>query len=876
MQSHRSHRIKDVEEQERKSREFAKTRVHYSGQLLSASLSIPSISDFAESLLVLDRFDDVINLAKYVTGEVNAHDLGWPGLISSKELYSDIVGEMVSVAMDAFFLSKRYAEGCRWIYDRVIKGEQTNDKYAYYQWFLLGQALSWLGYPEETARVWVIAVRKGYSANDLGVDGTFEQLCNLALDNGYPEKEEIYHCLLKAETLITSDKTEIFEQFKQQAHQALEIPEEEMPALSFMENQLGIKMPLKKTQNRMIRYNRLTVSPKKSSDPIVKEVIALINKNVSVPKSGSTATSNQHGKQREKVTVDGSSTVRSGNTLEQFGVDLTEQAATCDMAPVIGRDREIERMMRILSRAEKNNPVLLGEAGVGKTAVVQGLAQKIVQGDVPDSLKGRKIIELNVGVLVAGTTYRGDFEKRMNDIVKETSDNPNIILFIDELHTLMGSGDSRNGLDGSNILKPALAAGRLRLIGATTPGEFSRSIEKDPAMERRFSPVWLSEIDRTMTRAVLDARKILWEKHHSVSIDDDAFDAAIQLTDQHIRHRHFPDKAIDAIDEACALARTMSNTQDLANRVTRGHVTQVIDTWSGRNEQPTETGGSLLAQIRQGLGERVIGHEGILDQLAKVAADEKLGLRLSTLPRILCFAGHSQCGKTETAGAMAQALWPDESDRFLFVNMAQLSGAHDLYRLTGAPRNYADSDVCGVLPMHLKQHPHSIIFLYQFTKAHPQVKRFLGNLFAEGCFPDPDGRTVYTGSAIFILSATCEDTPATFGFGPGTSGRGELKTPDIKEMLKQLETPESIINALSDTFWFDSLSESQVLQIIEQRLSKAVNQPGIRELKVTIDRELSSSLSREFLKAPVSSRNLRTLLNRKAYSAIAEALKNSD
>jgi ATP-dependent Clp protease ATP-binding subunit ClpA len=248
-------------------------------------------------------------------------------------------------------------------------------------------------------------------------------------------------------------------------------------------------------------------------------------------------------------------------------------------------------------------------------------------------------------------------------------------------------------------------------------------------------------------------------------------------------------------------------------------------------------------------------------------------MRLSSLPRGLCFAGRSQSGKIETATAMAQAFWPDEKDRFLFVNMSLLSSEHDLNRLIGVSQGYAGSDSTGVLPLHLRQHPHSLVFLYQFPKAHPRVMRFFGTLFEQGCFPDPDGRTVYAGSTIFVLSTTCDDINATFGFGPGNAGRNDSKNQDIHEILKKLGTPETVLNSLNDTFWFHSLSKSQVRTIIEQRLQKAMSQPGIRELDICIGQELSDSLVQEYFATPPASRNLQTLLNRKGYRAIAEGLK---
>jgi ATP-dependent Clp protease ATP-binding subunit ClpC len=859
---------KDEEEKERNKRIASGTFVKFAEKFLTNSKGIPSVHGFAEALLEIDRYDDVISLAKYITGEVKAADLGWPGLTFSGERFGDPKGEILDLALRAFFFSNRHLEACRWIFDRMEEDNYKKKDYEYFLWYMFGYALCWMGYPEECARAWIIAIRKGFQR--LGDDEVFDALCKYVIDFDYREKSDLYLSLYHVRDLMTPDKKEIYEEIKSMVWASITHAYEDVPDISYIEKRLGVTLSRK---SHRYSFDLITIPSERSADPVVKEMIAYIDKYLNESKAQQ-KTPEPDKVKKEKVTVGGIATVRAGNTLEQFGVDLTGQALSGNMAPIIGRDKEIARIIRILSRAEKNNPVLLGEAGVGKTAVVQGLAQRIVRGDVPEALRGKKIIELNVGVLVAGTTYRGDFEQRMTNIIKETSENPSIILFIDELHTLMGAGaPSHRELDGSNILKPALAAGNLRLIGATTSGEYSRSIEKDAAMERRFSPVWLSEIDGTMTRAVLDARKSLWEKHHGVRIDEDVFDTAIKLTDQFIRYRHFPDKAIDVVDEACALARTLVTGDEVAGVVKLDHIEQVIESWCGSHKEQIKSGGSLVGQLQERLGERVTGHEKVINRLAEIIVDEKLGLHLSRLPRVFCFAGHSQSGKTETAGAIAQALWPGESDRFLFVNMALNTEEHDLWRITGAPKGYVGSDVSGVLPLHIAQRPHSVVYLYQFTKAHHAIKNFFGNLFTEGCFTDPDGRTVYAGSTIFVISTTCEDKGSSIGFGPGVSSKSAERIPDIREHLRRQDTPLNVIDSINEYFWFEPLTEQQIRQIVEKRIKNAVNQPGVREMNIGIDGFNLDSLIREVKNASSSLRNFRSLLNRKAFGEIVKKIQ---
>ena len=850
----RLHHIdRDDEQYLRKKRNIAKLIVSYTEQFLQASREIHSITDFAEALLIIGRYVDVISIAYYLSGRISASDLKWEGIRHSKEI--DDIDEIVTHAIDAFFLSKRYAEGCAWIRELLEKKPDYD-----YLWYLFGQTLCWLGYPQETARAWIIALKKGWYAFDIYME--FEILYNIILDPDYFKKEDISYRLNLMKKTIPEDKKEILSDLKSQVFSAISNRDQELPSIDFIETKLETKIPDSHSDSTSKRY---FYPKKRSSDPVVSEAISFIDRCIGTVQSNTDLETDD--RKKEKVTIGSWSSQPSGHTLEQFGVDLTRQAASGKIAPIVGRDKEIERMVRILSRTEKNNPVLLGEAGVGKTAIVQGLAQRIVRGEVPDTLKNKMIVELNVGVLVAGTTYRGDFERRMEEIVKEAKENQSVILFIDELHTLMGAGDRKHGLDGSNILKPALATGDLRLIGATTTGEYARSIEKDPAMERRFSPIYLSEIDQKLTREVLLARKPLWETHHDLKLSDDIFDTAIELSDRHIRHRHFPDKAIDVVDEACAMARmemqlSSKNNNDIT--VNKEHIISVIDQMSGIEANgPVNGGGSFLNDISDSFRKKLSVHENIIERLSLIAADQKLGLRRSSLPRIVCFAGEPQSGKTEAARALADTLWPDEKDRFLFVNMATLTDETDLNRLIGSRSGYTGSDIGGMLPLHLKQHPNSIVYLYQFNLAHQKIIDFFINLFSEGSFPDPDGRTVFATNTVFVLSLTMESSRVTVGFGKKPKNIATNPNPDkLKELLARNGIPEKLIHLLKEILWFDSLNQEQVEKIIKRELDTLVNQPWVSGMNIIPTGELVKKLTTDYFEQPALSRNLKSFINK--------------
>jgi ATP-dependent Clp protease ATP-binding subunit ClpC len=842
------------------------TIVDYSTRLLQAGRSIDDcLNYFAEALEHLGRYEDLINLGLCADKAIDPASVGWPGLAHTHDFHG--TDEITNHVLKAFFQTRRYEEACVWIHSRVKKKPED-----WLLWRKLGEVLCWVGYPEETARAWIIAGRKRKCSEDLHDE--FDDLTRAVYNPDSPAVQHLAYRLYTIRDEIPPEKKQEFEDICVSVNVILNGDRDSKPPTeTYIERKLGMKLP------DVRRVRELWLAKTRSKHPVIQEVIATLDAMAATFQAEAAQRIDAKPtlkQEREKVAVGvgaGPNPSQQGFALYQFGIDVTEQARRGEMPPIVGRDREIERMVRILARQEKNNPILLGEAGVGKTAVVHGLAQRIVAGQVPPVLKDRRVIELNMGVLVAGTTFRGDFEQRINDIVKATRDDPQIILFIDELHTLIGAGAGQAfDLDASNIIKPALANGELRLIGATTAQEFSRSIEKDAALERRFSPIWINEIDRDMTLSVLQARRTRWEQHHGIRIDENLLPVAVQLTDQHVRHRHFPDKAIDLVDEACAMVRTEAAADHREDRtgepqkLTLAHLQRVVDQWTGSAGPAAGEGqrsGGLLDEIVEQLRQHVVGHEKVLQQLSTLVAAHKLGLRVSRLPRVLLFVGQAGSGKSETARTLAKLLWPGEKERFLRIDMSLYADPSHLSRLIGVPPGYAGGNESGLLALHLRQHPHSVIYLHNFHTAHMHVVQLFATLFAEGSVPDARGQSMFATGTIFILSATVDDQAGQIGFGVNRPAPNDER--EMSDFLDRLELPDQILDAAADRYWFGELNEAQTHELVRRQLDKITQQPNLRDAGIKFDDEILKRLVARYRKEPPSVRNLKSLLNQIAF-----------
>ncbi len=844
-------------------------------RLLQAGRPVDDLHRHVEVLHHFKKYDEIIQIGRYRSGEVSAESLGLPGLDKiDREYEEDITQEI----MDAFFESGRHAEGFQWIKRRVEAEPDDGDLR-----ILLGEAYSWMGLPEETAKQWILAVRCDPGAAEFVFDeiGT---LVNLSADPNAPAKYDLWSRLNDLKAELPEEKKKLADELETQVFGTIGDPDKEAPSEEYIAAKLEAKLPPRDGEGYS-RVGRLLLPWNPSPDPAIQAARAEAARSVERADRESAAIEAARPVAppeniEAKVPAGGIDprVAAAAFTIDRFGIDLTAQARKGKIPPILGREAEVERVIRVLSRMEKNNPALVGEAGVGKTAVVQGLAQRIVAGDVPAVLQGRRVVELNMGVLVAGTTWRGDFEQRITDVVKEAQANPEIILFIDELHNLMGAGAcAGQDMDAGNMLKPALARGDLRLIGATTAREYSRSIEKDSAMERRFSPIWIKELDQDATFRILQARRAFWESHHHVTIPDDVLKVAIEMAAGQLHNRKFPDKAIDLVDESCALLRARQTVLK-GNEIPLGaapclakeHLTQVLAEWTGSGSGGASSSAEPSAkmqsfppeEISAELHKTVAGHDEAIGRLAALAANLKAGLKEPSLPVVLLFHGPSGTGKTETAKALARALWPADTDRMLLLNMEDYSDESTLGRLQGVTVGYRRDDEGGVLSLRLKRQPYSIVLLKNFHKAHQRVLEFMAGVFRDGSFHDGWGNLIGAQDALFILAASLDRTEASLGFGDGANPAVERDPRRALETLESLGVPKRLLATVLDAFHFPSLTPEQVRQVIRLHVERLTAQPALKPFALHISDERIGALAQQFLKEPLDKRNLKMLIQR--------------
>ena len=497
-------------------------------------------------------------------------------------------------------------------------------------------------------------------------------------------------------------------------------------------------------------------------------------------------------------------------TLNQFGEDLTKKAEEGKLDPIIGRKTEIERVIQILSRRTKNNPCLIGEPGVGKTAAVEGLAEKIVSGDVPETLKGKRVVTMDISGMVAGSKYRGDFEERIKKALEEAKKAGDVILFIDEIHTIVGAGAAEGAIDAANILKPLLARGEIRLIGATTLNEYRKYIEKDAALERRFSPVTISEPSEKDTIKILKGLRDKFEAHHGVEITDEAIEAAVKMSIRYINDRYLPDKAIDLIDEAASRAKLktftepdslkklqeeiekVENEKEEAVRIqkfekaaslrdkqkelkekyekeqkkwqnkndktitniTEENVAEVISSWTGiPAKKITEDENARLKNLEKTLHERVIGQDEAVEAVAKAIRRGRVGLKDPKRPiGSFLFLGPTGVGKTELSKALAESLFGDEN-AMIRIDMSEYMEPHSVSKLIGSPPGYVGFDEGGQLTEKIRRKPYSVILFDEIEKAHPDVMNMLLQILEDGRLTDSQGRTVNFKNTVIIMTS---------------------------------------------------------------------------------------------------------------------------
>jgi ATP-dependent Clp protease ATP-binding subunit ClpC len=620
--------------------------------------------------------------------------------------------------------------------------------------------------------------------------------------------------------------------------------------------------------------------------------------------------------------------------LDQFGRNLTQAARDGKLDPVIGREKEIERVMQVLSRRTKNNPVLIGEPGVGKTAVVEGLAQKIVKGDIPETLKDKQLYTLDLGSLVAGSRYRGDFEERLKKVLKEIRTRGDIILFIDEIHTLVGAGAAEGAIDAASILKPMLARGELQTIGATTLDEYRKYVEKDAALERRFQPIQVQEPSVAHAIEILKGLRDRYESHHKVTITDSALVSAATLADRYINDRQLPDKAIDLIDEAGARLRINRMTappdlREFDNKIAdvRKEKESAIDAQdfekaaslrdkektliSEKNERErewkagdldvvaevdedliaevlamstgvpvaklTEAESKRLLRMEEELHKRVIGQEDAIKALSKSIRRTRAGLKDPKRPGgSFIFAGPSGVGKTELSKTLAQFLFGDEN-ALIMLDMSEYSERHTVSRLFGSPPGYVGYEEGGQLTEKVRRKPFSVVLFDEVEKAHPDIFNSLLQILEDGKLTDSQGRMVDFKNTVIIMTTNLGSRDISKGVGLGFSmgddveGSYDRMKLKVNEELKQHFRPE-FLNRLDDVIVFHQLTRPEILQIVELMVTSLDDRLKDKDMGLILTDQAKELLVDKGYDQALGARPMRRTIQREIEDVLSEKI----
>ena len=622
-------------------------------------------------------------------------------------------------------------------------------------------------------------------------------------------------------------------------------------------------------------------------------------------------------------------------SLDEFGRDLTLAAQELRLDPVVGREKEIERVIQILARRTKNNPVLLGEPGVGKTAIAEGLAIRIVNAEVPDILDGKKVIQLDMGLLVAGTKYRGEFEERLKKIMDEIRQAGNIILVIDEMHTLIGAGAAEGAIDAANILKPALSRGEIQVIGATTSDEYRKYVEKDPALERRFQSVIIDEPSIEESIEIIKGLKPKYEEHHKLIISDEAIVAAVNLSSKYINDRFLPDKAIDVIDEASSKVRLkVSNLspegkelekelrsiikekedairnqefekasqlrddeaemkdrirevaqayreEHEANKptVTAENVAEVIASMTGVPvTKLTEGESERLLKLEDTLHARVIGQHDAVVAISKAIRRARVGLKSPNRPiGSFIFCGPTGVGKTELAKALAEAVFGSE-DNMIRVDMSEFMEKHSTAKLIGSPPGYVGYDDGGHLTELIRKKPYSVVLFDEIEKAHPDVFNIMLQILDDGRLTDAKGRHINFKNTIIIMTsnvgASMITTTSKLGFSTAedeSKDKYEKLKETVTEEMKKAFRPE-FLNRIDETIVFAHLTQEEIRQIVDLMLKDLFKRLSERELSIEVTDEAKDHLAKNGYSEAYGARPLRRLIQRKVEDELAEEI----
>jgi len=560
--------------------------------------------------------------------------------------------------------------------------------------------------------------------------------------------------------------------------------------------------------------------------------------------------------------------------LDKYGRDLTEQAREAKIGPAIGRDKEIRIIARTLTRSKKNNPLLLGDSGVGKTAVIEGLAYNIAHGLAPKFLLNRRIVQIEIGMLVAGTSLRGQFEERIVGIVDEAKNAPDVILFIDEIHTIVGAGDTiDSNLDAANILKPALARGEITCIGATTFEEYRKAIAKDPALDRRFRTIDIGEQSVSESLVVVNNVYQRYEEHHKVTILPEAREAAVRLSDRYMRDRRLPDKALDLLDEACARLVIQSTTGEEETtgprEVTAHTVTEVLSEWTGIPvSELTANERKRFAHMADALRERVIGQEHAVTVLSDAIKASRAGLGDPRRPvGVFLFLGPSGVGKTELAKTLAAFLFNDEN-AIIRLDMSEFHDEHTVARLIGAPPGYKGMEQGGQLTEALRRKPFSVVLLDEVEKAAPEVFDIFLQVFDEGRLTDSQGATVDARHSAWIMTSNIGTGDVGKGLGFGATPD---QLPDYDFHLKKHFRPE-FLNRLDEVVVFSPLTAEALNGILDLQLRDVRERLVEQKLTLTLDDGARELLLTEGYDPANGARPLRRAIERLLTRPLSTAL----
>lgn len=512
------------------------------------------------------------------------------------------------------------------------------------------------------------------------------------------------------------------------------------------------------------------------------------------------------------------------SVIEDFGFDLTKAAAEGKLDPVVGRETEIARVIEILGRRKKNNPMLIGEPGVGKSAIVEGIALRIAGGSISPALAKKRLISLDIALVVAGTKYRGDFEKRLKSIIKEASSNPDIILFIDEFHTIVGAGGAQGSLDAANIFKPALARGELQCIGATTMDEFAKIVEKDGALDRRFQKIVVEPTDIQQSITILENLKPNYEDFHKVTYSDEAIEACVRLTDRYITDKSLPDKAIDALDEAGSMIRlNLTKDKRTGNIVDAEDIATVVSKMTGIPvNKVAESEGNRIMKMKGRLQSRIIGQDDAIEKVVRAIQRNRAGLKDPNRPiGTFLFFGPTGVGKTQLAKCLAEYLF-DSQENMVRIDMSEYMEKFTVSRLVGAPPGYVGYEEGGQLSERVRRKPYCVVLLDEIEKAHPDIFNILLQVLDEGRLTDSNGRVVSFRNTIVIMTSNVGSRELDeYGSGVGfaTSGKSVSKNrQSVLEKAIRKSFPPEFINRVDERIFFNALTKEDIEKIIDIEL----------------------------------------------------------